>query len=177
MASQWIFTSNPRSHGYALHDARSFFGVVTLSTKGSCKFKQVNKDGVIPNQAELDFQQDNRARTIELKTQRSLCYAAGQEPGNQHQPPLILQDFVQEYASIDPQIAKSCQISCKKCPGHKKTSKRTSTMDRRALQIERGSPKTTEHSGLTLGQACALRCWHPCDWRITNDKCLGTFLP
>ena len=51
--------------------------------------QQVNKNGAIQNQTELDFQQDNHHQkssahsTIELKTQRSLCYAAGQEPGRQ----------------------------------------------------------------------------------------------
>ena len=71
---------------------------------------QVNKDGEIQNQAELDFQQHS-ANSTELKTQRSLCYAAGQDPGSQHQPPLILQDFTPEYASIDP---KCKNLDCKK---------------------------------------------------------------
>ena len=51
--------------------------------------QQVNKNGVIQNQTGLVFQQNNHHQkdsahsTIELKTQRALCYAAGQEPGSQ----------------------------------------------------------------------------------------------
>jgi hypothetical protein len=76
--------------------------------------KQVNKDGVIQNQAELTFRQhsgDSTDSTTELKTQRSLCYAAGQEPGGEHQLPLILQDFTLEYASTDPNLQNTCQTT------------------------------------------------------------------
>ena len=75
---------------------------------------QVNKNGEIQNRAELEFRQHSAHSTTELKTQRSLCYAAGQDPGGQHQPPLILQDFSPEYASIFPKSKKMA----KKYPMH-----------------------------------------------------------
>ena len=111
--------------------------------------KQVNKDGVIQNQAELTFRQhsgDSTDSTTELKTQRSLCYAAGQEPGGEHQLPLILQDFTREYASTDPKLQKNMSNHpCKECPGHEKNSERTFKID---------LWKTAKHSGLRLRQAC-----------------------
>ena len=108
---------------------------------------QVNKDGDIKNREELDFRQHSPDSTIELKTQRSLCYAAGQDPGVQHQPPLILQDFSPEYASIDPKCKTMAGKISDACLGYKKISGRTTfTMD-----PER---KTTEYSGLRLRQAC-----------------------
>ena len=87
--------------------------VAILPSAHTKMYMQVNKNGEIQNRAELEFRQHSAHSTTELKTQRSLCYAAGQDPGGQHQPPLILQDFSPEYASIFPKSKKMAKnIQC-----------------------------------------------------------------